>query len=170
MPPFAPSFPPTSPRRTTQYIAPALLGRDPTKQLELDSLMVQALDQTANLSHLGANAILAVSLAVCKAGAAERGVPLYRHLARLAGNSRVVLPVPSFNILSGGVFSEDCNALPVQEFMIMPTGAKSFSEAMRMGTEVYHHIKVLLAVSAVCMCVCVLRTCRTRILGLTAFS
>jgi len=132
-------------RSINKYIAPALLGRDPTKQLELDSLMVQALDQTANLSHLGANAILAVSLAVCKAGAAERGVPLYRHLARLAGNSRVVLPVPSFNILSGGVFSEDCNALPVQEFMIMPTGAKSFSEAMRMGTEVYHHIKVLLA-------------------------
>ena len=74
-----------------------------------------------------------------QAGAAEKGVPLYRHIADLAGNSKVILPVPSFNIINGGVHAG--NALAFQEFMIMPTGAASFAEAMQLGSEVYHHLK-----------------------------
>lgn len=89
--------------------------------------------------NLGANAILGVSLAVCRAGAAQKGVPVYRHIADLAGNSKVILPVPAFNVINGG--SHAGNKLAMQEFMILPTGASSFSEAMRMGTEVYHHLK-----------------------------
>ena len=77
-------------------IAPAILGRDPTAQAELDALMI-ALDGTENKGKLGANAILAVSMALCKAGAAERGVPVWRYIAQLAGNATCVLPVPSFN-------------------------------------------------------------------------
>jgi enolase len=101
-----------------------------------------ALDGTDNKGKLGANAILAVSMAVAKAGAAEKGVPLYRHLADLAGNAKLVLPVPSFNIINGG--SHAGNALAMQEFMILPVGAASFSEAMRMGCEVYHNLKAII--------------------------
>lgn len=92
------------------------------------------LDGTPNKATLGANAILAVSLAVARAGAAEKGVPLYRHIADLAGTPKLVLPVPAFNIINGGMHAG--NALAFQEFMIMPTGASSFAEAMRMGAEV----------------------------------
>lgn len=92
------------------------------------------LDGTPNKATLGANAILAVSLAVARAGAAEKGVPLYRHIADLAGTPKLVLPVPAFNIINGGMHAG--NALAFQEFMIMPTGAASFAEAMRMGAEV----------------------------------
>ncbi|VDN32739.1 unnamed protein product [Dibothriocephalus latus] len=88
--------------------------------------------------RLGANAILGVSLAVLKAGAAEKNVPVYRHVANLAGILRVSLPVPAFNVINGGKHAG--NKLPMQEFMILPTGAKSFSEALRMGTETYHHL------------------------------
>nr|KAG5696286.1 hypothetical protein BaRGS_027896 [Batillaria attramentaria] len=91
---------------------------------------------------LGANAILAVSMAVCKAGAAEKGVPLYQHIADLAGNPRLILPVPAFNVINGG--SHAGNKLAMQEFMILPTGASSFTEAMRMGTETYHHLKAVI--------------------------
>jgi len=119
-------------------IAPALIGKDPTQQRELDELMIK-LDGTENKGKLGANAILAVSMAVAKAGAAEKGVPLYQHLADLAGNTKLVLPVPSFNIINGG--SHAGNQLAMQEFMILPTGASSFTEAMKMGSEVYHHLK-----------------------------
>jgi len=97
------------------------------------------LDGTENKSKLGANAILGVSLAACKAGAAHKGVPLYRHIADLAGTPEIVLPVPAFNVINGG--SHAGNKLAMQEFMIFPTGATSFSEAMRMGSEVYHHLK-----------------------------
>ncbi|XP_014673770.1 PREDICTED: enolase-like [Priapulus caudatus] len=97
------------------------------------------LDGTENKSKFGANAILGVSLAVAKAGAAMKGVPLYRHIADLAGNKEVILPVPAFNVINGG--SHAGNKLAMQEFMILPTGAASFTEAMRMGSEIYHHLK-----------------------------
>merc|ERR1712113_1293446 len=97
------------------------------------------MDGTENKSQFGANAILGVSLAVCKAGAAEKGVPLYRHIADLAGNPEVILPVPAFNVINGG--SHAGNKLAMQEFMILPIGASSFKEAMRMGAEVYHNLK-----------------------------
>jgi len=100
------------------------------------------LDGTDNKNKLGANAILGVSLAVCKAGAAKKGVPLYQHIADLSGNSNIVLPVPAFNVINGG--SHAGNKLAMQEFMILPTGASSFTEAMKMGTEVYHHLKAVI--------------------------
>lgn len=124
-----------------EKIAPALLGKNPIEQKAIDNAMIE-LDGTPNKGSIGANAILAVSLAVCKAGAAEKGVPLYRHIAELAGNSKLVLPVPSFNIINGG--SHAGNALAMQEFMILPTGAATFTEAMRMGCEVYHNLKALI--------------------------
>uniref|UniRef100_A0A4W6DAV0 phosphopyruvate hydratase n=1 Tax=Lates calcarifer TaxID=8187 RepID=A0A4W6DAV0_LATCA len=91
------------------------------------------------VSKFGANAILGVSLAVCKAGAAEKGVPLFRHIADLAGNPEVILPVPAFNVINGG--SHAGNKLAMQEFMILPIGASTFKEAMRIGAEVYHNLK-----------------------------
>eukprot|EP00488_Nonionellina_sp_1-RS-2012_P002407 TRINITY_DN45_c0_g1_i9.p1 TRINITY_DN45_c0_g1~~TRINITY_DN45_c0_g1_i9.p1 ORF type:complete len:195 (-),score=42.21 TRINITY_DN45_c0_g1_i9:407-991(-) len=82
---------------------------------------------------------LGVSLAVARAGAAANGIPLYQHIANLAGNKELVLPVPAFNIINGG--SHAGNALAVQEFMLLPTGADTFREAMQIGSEVYHHLK-----------------------------
>ncbi|KAG2384913.1 Enolase protein [Vigna angularis] len=130
-----------------KIIAPALLGKDPTKQTELDNYMVQQLDGTVNewgwcKQKLGANAILAVSLAVCKAGAEVNKIPLYKHIANLAGNKTLVLPVPAFNVINGG--SHAGNKLAMQEFMILPVGASSFKEAMKMGVEVYHHLKAVI--------------------------
>ena len=90
------------------------------------------------LANLGANAILGVSLAVCKAGAVHASRPLYQHIAHLAGTPKVVLPVPAFNVINGG--SHAGNKLAMQEFMVLPVGAKSFAEAMRMGSEIYHHV------------------------------
>jgi len=119
-----------------------LQGKDPTKQKELDEFMCKELDGTENKGKLGANAILAVSLCAAKAGAAEKGVPLYKHIADLAGNPKVVLPVPAFNVINGG--SHAGNALAMQEFMILPVGASSFAEAMRMGSEVYHTLKTVI--------------------------
>ena len=119
-------------------IAPALIGKDPTEQKVIDDIMIE-LDGTKNKGKLGANAILAVSMAVSKAGAAEKDVPLYKHIADLAGNSKLVLPVPAFNVINGG--SHAGNKLAMQEFMILPVGASSFAEAMRMGSEVYHNLK-----------------------------
>nr|KJB16684.1 hypothetical protein B456_002G243100 [Gossypium raimondii] len=125
-------------------IGPALIGKDPTEQTAIDNFMVQQLDGTQNewgwcKQKLGANAILAVSLAVCKAGAEVKKLPLYKHIANLAGNSKLVLPVPAFNVINGG--SHAGNKLAMQEFMILPVGASSFKEAMKMGVEVYHHLK-----------------------------
>nr|QWE91315.1 enolase [Placidida sp.] len=125
-------------------IAPALIGKDPREQTAVDKFMVEELDATQNAwgwckEKLGANAILAVSLAVAKAGAAAAGKPLYRHIADIAGNPTVGLPVPAFNIINGG--SHAGNNLAMQEFMILPVGASSFTEAMRMGSEVYHNLK-----------------------------
>ncbi|KAJ0877212.1 putative phosphopyruvate hydratase [Helianthus annuus] len=120
-------------------IGPAIVGKDPTDQTGLDNYMVQQLDGTKNewgwcKQKLGANAILAVSLALCKAGAS--------HIANLAGNSKLVLPVPAFNVINGG--SHAGNKLAMQEFMILPVGASSFKEAMKMGVEVYHNLKAVI--------------------------
>jgi len=90
-------------------------------------------------TKLGANAILAASLAVAKAGAGSSGQPLYQHIANIAGNPELVLPTPSFNVINGG--SHAGNRLAMQEFMILPTGADNFTHAMQMGTEVYHTLK-----------------------------
>ena len=117
------------------------MGLDPTQQALIDNTM-NRLDATANKSKLGANAILAVSLAVAKAGAAAKGVPLYRHFADLAGNKDIILPVPSFNVINGG--SHAGNKLAMQEFMILPTGATSFTEAVQIGQEVYHCLKTVI--------------------------
>jgi len=124
-------------------IAPALVQKDLdlTDQPSIDKIMLD-LDGTENKSKLGANAILGVSLAVCKAGAAKKGVPLYKHIADLAGNSELVLPVPALNVINGG--SHAGNRLAMQEFMILPTGASSFREAMQMGSETYHHLKAVI--------------------------
>ncbi|KAL0268231.1 UNVERIFIED_CONTAM: hypothetical protein PYX00_010259 [Menopon gallinae] len=121
-------------------IAPELLKQnfDEKQQSDIDEFMIK-LDGTENKSKLGANAILGVSLAVCKAGAVMKGVPLYRHIADLAGNNNIILPTPAFNVINGG--SHAGNKLAMQEFMILPTGASSFTEAMKMGSEVYHHLK-----------------------------
>lgn len=126
-----------------EIIAPFLISKDidVTKQTDVDQLMLD-LDGTDNKSKLGANAILAVSLAVCKAGAAQKGVPLYRHIADLCGNQKIILPVPAFNVINGG--SHAGNKLAMQEFMILPTGASSFKEAVRIGAEVYHNLKAVI--------------------------
>ncbi|KAK7482646.1 hypothetical protein BaRGS_00026145 [Batillaria attramentaria] len=133
----------TAVRNITEQIAPALIGAnlDLKDQKAIDDFMLKQ-DGTKNKEKLGANAILAVSMAVCKAGAAEKGVPLYQHIADLAGNPRLILPVPAFNVINGG--SHAGNKLAMQEFMILPTGASSFTEAMRMGTETYHHLKAVI--------------------------
>eukprot|EP00640_Fibrocapsa_japonica_P000961 CAMPEP_0113952418 /NCGR_PEP_ID=MMETSP1339-20121228/90405_1 /TAXON_ID=94617 /ORGANISM="Fibrocapsa japonica" /LENGTH=854 /DNA_ID=CAMNT_0000961029 /DNA_START=6 /DNA_END=2566 /DNA_ORIENTATION=- /assembly_acc=CAM_ASM_000762 len=119
-------------------ISPALIGKNACCQREIDQLML-ALDGTPNKTKLGANAILGVSLAVAKAGAAGKDVPLYQHFADLAGNPKLVLPVPSFNVINGG--SHAGNKLAFQEFMIMPIGCATFKEAMQVGAEVYHNLK-----------------------------
>ena len=125
------------------HIGPALIAEnfDVTNQTGIDEFMLK-LDGTENKSKFGANAILGVSLAVCKAGAAKKGLPLYRHIAELAGNDDVILPVPAFNVINGG--SHAGNKLAMQEFMILPVGAKNFKEAMKMGSEIYHHLKAVI--------------------------
>eukprot|EP00281_Chroomonas_sp_CCMP1168_P035687 CAMPEP_0206254448 /NCGR_PEP_ID=MMETSP0047_2-20121206/23696_1 /ASSEMBLY_ACC=CAM_ASM_000192 /TAXON_ID=195065 /ORGANISM="Chroomonas mesostigmatica_cf, Strain CCMP1168" /LENGTH=433 /DNA_ID=CAMNT_0053680735 /DNA_START=67 /DNA_END=1368 /DNA_ORIENTATION=- len=122
-------------------IGPAIIGMNPVEQEAIDNKMME-LDGTPNKTKLGANAILAVSLACCKAGAAQKGVPLYRHIAELAGTAKLVLPVPWMNVINGG--SHAGNRLAMQEFMIGPVGATSFKEAMRMGCEVYHNLKAVI--------------------------
>ena len=121
-------------------IATALIGKDETQQKEIDQIMLD-LDGTNNKANLGANAILGVSMAVCRAGAAAKGIALYQHIAELAekDTSSYVMPVPSFNVINGGTHAG--NGLAMQEFMILPTGAESFSDAMRMGAETYHALK-----------------------------
>lgn len=111
--------------------------------------MVEEIDGTQNewgwcKQKVGANAILAVSLAVARAGAEDKKVPLYHHLAELAGKrtDKFITPVPSLNIINGGAHAG--NSLEIQEFMIMPTGATSFKEAMRLGSETYHTLMKLL--------------------------
>jgi len=119
-------------------VAPALKGFDPTDQRLIDQAMID-LDGTPNKARLGANAILGVSLAAAKAAALSCGLPLYRYLG---GPAAHILPVPMMNILNGGAHSD--NNVDLQEFMIMPVGAQSFSEALRMGAEIFHHLKAVL--------------------------
>ena len=119
-------------------IAEAIIGLDATRQTEIDELLVR-LDGTPNKGRLGANAILGVSIAVAKAAAASVGLPLYLYLGGVAAKE---LPVPMMNILNGGEHAD--NNVDIQEFMIMPVGAKSFSEALRMNAEIYHNLKALL--------------------------
>merc|ERR1711966_272936 len=118
-------------------------------QKELDKMMVEELDGTQNewgwcKSKLGANAILACSMAVCRAGAATQGKPLYKYIAELAGKptDKFVMPVPSLNVINGG--SHAGNRLACQEFMILPAGASSFREALQIGAEVYHNLKTVI--------------------------
>jgi enolase len=127
-------------------IGPKLVGMDVTKQTEIDKLMVEIIDGTQNdwgwsKSNLGANAILAVSMAICRAGAASMQIPLYEYIAYLASRptDKFVLPVPCLNVINGG--SHAGNRLACQEFMICPVGASSFREGMNIGAEVYHTLK-----------------------------
>jgi enolase len=119
-------------------IAAALHGKDATQQSEVDNAMI-ALDGTPNKGRLGANAILAVSMAAARAAAANGHMPLYRYLG---GVSARLLPVPMMNILNGGAHAD--NSVDLQEFMIAPYGAEKFSEALRMGVEVFHNLKQVL--------------------------
>lgn len=119
-------------------IAPEIVGWDATEQVVLDRLMCD-LDGTPTKSNLGANAILGVSLAVCRAAAAALGLALYRYIG---GVKATVLPVPMMNILNGGEHAD--NNVDLQEFMIMPVGAGCFTEALQMGTEVFHTLKKVL--------------------------
>jgi enolase len=131
-------------KNVKDIIAPKLKGMNPVQQKKIDKIMLE-LDGTENKSKLGANAILAVSLAVCKAGAATKKIPLYEHISNLAGTTKnsedknLNLPVPSFNVINGGRHAG--NELAMQEFMILPVGSPNFSEALRAGTEVYHVLK-----------------------------
>ncbi len=119
-------------------IVPELLSCDATRQVEIDSIMIE-LDGTKNKGRLGANAILAVSMACAKAAANELGLPLYRYLG---GSNARELPVPMMNILNGGQHAD--NNVDLQEFMIAPAGAPNFRESLRMGAEVFHHLKKIL--------------------------
>ncbi|CAN0891472.1 Enolase 1, chloroplastic, partial [Linum grandiflorum] len=119
-------------------LGPKLVGIDVRNQGDVDGVMLE-IDGTPNKSQLGANAILGVSLSVCRAGAGAKGIPLYKHIQELAGTKELVMPVPAFNVINGG--SHAGNALAMQEFMILPVGASSFAEALRMGSEVYHTLK-----------------------------
>jgi len=119
-----------------------LLGRDAGAQRELDAAMIAA-DGTDNKARFGANAILAASLAVAKAAAQARGVPLYQHIASINGTTELSMPVPMMNILNGGEHAD--NNVDIQEFMIQPVAAPTFAEALRAGAEIFHHLKKVLA-------------------------
>ncbi len=121
-----------------EEITPVLIGRNALKQEEIDRSLIE-LDGTPNKERLGANAILGVSLAVARAASQAMGMPLYRYLGGLNAN---LLPVPMMNIINGGEHAD--NNVDLQEFMIMPAGAPSFNEALRMGAEVFHNLKKVL--------------------------
>lgn len=125
-------------KNVQEIIAPKVRGREATDQVGLDHFLIE-LDGTENKSKLGANAILGVSLAACRASAQALGVPLYRYLG---GSGAREIPVPMMNFINGGAHAD--NALDIQEFMIVPVGAKNFSEALRMGAEVFHHLRQIL--------------------------
>jgi enolase len=123
-----------------KIIAPNIRGRDVRQQDEIDSELI-ALDGTENKSKLGANALLGVSMAVCKAAALAKGIPLYKHIANLAENKNIFLPIPSLNVINGGTHAG--NQLEIQEVMIQPF-ADTFKESIRMGSEIYHILKDIL--------------------------
>ena len=124
-------------------ITPALVGQNALEQANIDKIMID-LDGTENKEQFGANAILAVSLAVAKAAAADKGVQLFEHIADLNGTPGVYsLPLPMMNIINGGEHAD--NNVDIQEFMVQPVGAKNFSEALRMGAEIFHALKKVLS-------------------------
>lgn len=126
-----------------ETIKPLLVGKDVAAQRELDDIMLKA-DGTENKANLGANAILAVSLAAAKAAAQDKGIPLYAHIADINGTpGKYTMPVPMMNIINGGEHAD--NNVDIQEFMIQPVSAPNFTEALRMGAEVFHSLKKVLA-------------------------
>ena len=125
-------------KNVNDILAPALLGNDIADQTGIDEMMIR-LDGTPNKAKLGANAILAVSMAVAKAAAEEASLPLYRYIG---GTNAKILPIPMMNILNGGAHAD--NKIDFQEFMVMPTGAPSFSEGLRWGVEIFHALKSVL--------------------------
>lgn len=132
----------TAVKNVNEIIAPAIIGMPANDQTTLDEKML-ALDGTANKEKLGANAILAVSLAAARAAAEQSGLPLYKYIANVYGNENpCVLPRPMMNIINGGAHAD--NGLDAQEFMIIPNGAKNEADAIRMGSEIFHHLKKIL--------------------------
>lgn len=125
-------------KNVNEIIAPALIGNDVADQTGIDEMMIQ-LDATTNKGKLGANALLAVSMAVAKAAAEEAGLPLYRYVG---GTNAKTLPVPMMNILNGGAHAD--NKIDFQEFMVMPVGASTFSDGLRWGVEIFHALKTVL--------------------------
>ncbi|HKC35881.1 MAG TPA: phosphopyruvate hydratase [Chitinophagaceae bacterium] len=125
-------------KNVNDKIAPALIGNDVADQTGIDEMMIQ-LDGSANKGKLGANAMLAVSMAVAKAAAEEAALPLYRYIG---GTNAKTLPIPMMNILNGGAHAD--NKIDFQEFMVMPVGASSFSEGLRWGVEIFHALKTVL--------------------------
>ncbi len=125
-------------RNVNEVISPELVGMDADEQGDVDRALI-ALDATHNKGNLGANAILGVSLAVARAASSDHGLPLYQYLGGLDSS---VLPVPMMNVINGGSYAD--NDLDVQEFMIVPCGARSFAEALRMGSEIYHALSEVL--------------------------
>jgi len=128
----------TAVKNVNEKLAPELQGMDVFNQNSIDGLM-NAIDGTENKGNIGANAILGVSMAVAKAAALESRQPLYRYIGGVNANT---LPIPMMNILNGGAHAD--NKIDFQEFMVMPIGAASFSEGLRMGTEIFHHLKAVL--------------------------
>ena len=120
------------------HLSPAVIGLDPNNQSKLDKALIDA-DGTDNKSNLGANSILGVSIAAAKASATSKGIPLYKHLS---SGLNPLLPIPMMNILNGGTHAD--NNVDIQEFMVFPVEAHSFSEALQMGTETFHHLKSVL--------------------------
>lgn len=132
----------TAVKNVNEIIAPVIIGMLANDQTALDEKML-ALDGTANKEKLGANAILAVSLAAARAAAEQSGLPLYKYIANVYGNENpCVLPRPMMNIINGGAHAD--NGLDAQEFMIIPNGAKNEADAIRMGSEIFHHLKKIL--------------------------
>ena len=125
-------------RNVNGILRDAVIGMDPRDQSAVDRVMLEA-DGTPNKAHLGANAILGVSLAVARAAANEKQTPLFRHLG---GVSACTLPVPLMNVINGGAHAD--NSLDVQEFMLVPHGFDTFRDALRAGAEIFHHLKKLL--------------------------
>ncbi|HEX8973895.1 MAG TPA: phosphopyruvate hydratase [Patescibacteria group bacterium] len=129
-------------KNVNTVIAKALIGMEASHQLAVDEKMLE-LDGTENKSHLGANAILGVSLAVCRAAALEKNMPLYEYINEISGlKVKPKLPMPAFNVLNGGKHSD--SGLSIQEFKIIPTGVKKFSEQLRAGSEIFHALKKIL--------------------------
>lgn len=125
-------------KNVQEIIAPRIKEMEATDQVALDRAMIE-LDGTDNKSKLGANAILGVSMASCRASAAALGIPLYRYLGGMGARE---IPVPLMNFINGGAHAD--NGLDIQEFMVIPAGTKKFAEALRMGAEIFHHLRQIL--------------------------